>query len=168
MVLLVRYQGLDKKPLLEKYKDKKILEMDEVQFGYRHPRASKDSNRASVSIHPKYPNNFIEKIKERADKYDIIIIRYDKEIIHDLDIPFTLLYPTRYNKNYILDNILERGYSEHITARVSGEFDVDITLIEELHCSKVSVNVGEDITKKEITDIIDYYLKQGEITSVNN
>jgi hypothetical protein len=41
MVLIVRYQGLDKKPLLEKYKDKKILEMDEVQFGYRHPRISK-------------------------------------------------------------------------------------------------------------------------------
>ena len=168
MVLIVRYQGLDKKPLLEKYKDKKILEMDEVQFGYRHPRISKESNKPSGSIHPDYPNNFITKIKERVNSYDIIIIRYDKEIIRDLDIPFTLVYPTKDNKNYILDNILEKGFTEHVTARISGEFDKDITLIEGLHCGKVSIGVGETMIKKELTDTIDYYLKRGEITSVDN
>lgn len=61
------------------------------------------------------------------------------------------------------------GYTEHVTARISEEFDRDVSYIENaLHCGKVSVGVGEDMTKKDLTDTIDYYLKQGEITSVDN
>lgn len=167
-VLLARYYGIDKQPLLEKYKDKKILELDKEFFQYLHPTVSKDSTKLSGSIHPNFPENFIQRIREELANYDIIIVFYNNDLLRAMPFPFTLIYPALDYKTECLDNVLKAGYSEHVTNSISKAFDEEIALIESKHYTKVAVHKGETILTEEATKIIDYYLPQGEAESVAN
>ena len=167
-VLLARYYGIDKAPLLEKYKDKKILELDKEFFTYLHPTVSKDSKKLSGSIHPAFPGNYIKRIGEELANYDIIIIHYNKLLLAALPYPFTLIYPALDYKKTCLDNILKMGFSEHVTNSISENFETDIATIESKHYTKVPVVKGETILTEEAVKIIDYYIKQGETESVDN
>lgn len=163
-IVIFRYYGIDKFPLLEKYKDKKVLELDVHYFKYMYLH-DKQKDQLSKTRNPEFPRNIIALIKEKVPLYDIIIVYYNKEIIESLNTPSILIYPNKDTKEQCWKNIEDAGFSEYVAARILNSFDRDMHIIEnDVFCRKVPILKDESVLKDVIINTIEeYFAQQGEI-----
>lgn len=106
--------------------------------------------------HPRFPQNYIEHIKENLGVADFIFVSTHDVVIKALQengIPFTLVYPGMELKDTYLSNYKERGNDEAFIAFISKNWDNFIANMMLTDCKqRIELRRGQYI--KDIVDQI--------------
>lgn len=99
---------------------------------------------------PRFPENYINHIKENLGKADIIFISSHKEVRDALvkeNLDFYLIYPERGNKQEYVERYIQRASSAPFIGLLQREWDNWITELEEQNnCTHIELKSNEYIT----------------------
>lgn len=122
--IISAFPGTGKTYCYNKYKntDIKILDSDSSEFSWIK---DKDGNNTKER-NPKFPNNYIEHIKENIGKVDIIFVSsHDivRKALKDNDINYILVYPCVHYKDIYIDRYIKRGNNENFINFIDKNFE---------------------------------------------
>lgn len=121
--IISAFPGTGKTYCCNKYKgtNVKILDSDSSEFSW-----IKDKNGNNTKErNPKFPNNYIEHIKENIGKVDIIFVSsHDivRKALKDNNIDYILVYPCVYYKDIYIDRYIKRGNNENFINFIDKNF----------------------------------------------
>lgn len=86
-VIIAGFAGIGKSMLAKKYSNVIDLEIMDYKWDYTKeiPEIEKRKGSQNKKRKEEWPNNYLAAIKEAFDKYDIVLISTDNEIIDLLD-----------------------------------------------------------------------------------
>lgn len=147
------FPGIGKTHLFETYNGK-IADSDSSGFSWILMAKGKRIR------NPAFPENYIDHIKVKIGKVDIILVSSHKEVrdaMVEAGIKFFLVYPRMLLKEEYLLRYIERGSSEEFVNKVEKNWnDWQVDLEAQENCKKVALSGGQ-----YLSDVL-YYIQDGD------
>ena len=153
-IVIAGFAGIGKTYLGKKYKN--VLDLDSAPYKYMVENIDERKKGKNKEISPEWPMNYVEKIIEEANNYDIVLINLNKEarkILEEIGFKYYLCFPNKNQKEKYLNRFITRGNPKEFVELQSYYFENELPLLYHESMEKMILDGDEYIE--------DYLLRNG-------
>jgi len=157
-IIIAAFAGTGKSYLGEKYKN--VIDLEPASYKWLFDNVSgqiKESDKATSKVlNPEWPMNYVNKILEEVNNYDIVLIglnRESRDILEDLGYKYYLCFPNKNEKNEYLKRFVKRGNPVEFVEKQAYYFEKELPLLYDEKMEKMILSGSEYIE--------DYLLRNG-------
>ena len=151
-VIVAAFPGTGKTFLSRQYPDK-ILDLESMPYKYNTEPGTvyDEADKATFwDISDDWPHNYVKRIKEVLNSYDIVMIPPDTRVLELLrcdGISYILAYPNRQCKDEYEERFISRGNQEEFLSVFLDGWDRFIDSYETICCAaRLTLDFGEFLT----------------------
>ena len=160
-IVVAAFTGTGKTFLSRQYPDK-ILDLECMPYKYNLKPGTvfDETDKATLwDIAEDWPHNYIKRIKEVLNNYDIILIPPDiivLELLRCDGIPYILVYPNRRCKDEYKERFVLRGNQEEFIYVFIDGWDIFMDSFEKIYCSeRLVLDIGDFLTIDKLERFIE-------------
>lgn len=155
-MIISGFAGIGKSTMAKNHPDK-VIDLESSNFKWAFDESVKDMDveeRKGVSnktLHPDWPNNYIQAIKENSQKYDFVFISMDMDVRNILDsenIRYFVAYPSLDCKDDYIARYRARNNNEAFVKLLESNFDNWVSALMNSSGSQIRLHKGEYISDK--------------------
>lgn len=157
-IIIASFAGTGKTYLGKKYKN--VIDLEPAPYKWifeteENKIEEKDKGKAKM-LNPQWPMNYVNKIIESLNDYDIVLIglnRESREMLEKMGYKYYLCFPNKNKKDEYLRRFVERGNCSEFLEKQAYYFDKELPLLYEENMEKMILDGSEFIE--------DYLLRNG-------
>lgn len=158
-IIILGFAGIGKTYCGRKYQN--ILDFDYLFYKYGYSKqAMQGKNFEELkgqvegrSFNPLWPENFMSELTKNIQKYDVILIPANDEIISYLEkakLDYILCYPSIESKSVYMKRYLERGTNQKWIEKMDRNFEENVKGFDARDCKKIILQKDETLEDKLI------------------
>ena len=156
-IVIAGMAGVGKTVLAQKYNN--IMDLDHLFYKYTYSNEVLE-NRTFEQLkgflegrmfNPKWPENYISKLFESIENYDIVLIPASREIIEyfeKINFDYFLCYPTVKCKEIYLERYQNRNTNQDWIEKMNQNFENDVKYFESKKAKKLVLSGDETLESK--------------------
>ena len=156
-IVIAGMAGVGKTVLAQKYAN--IMDLDHLLYKYTYPKEILENKvfeqlrgfLQGRTLNPKWPENYISKIFEALEQYDIVLVPASREIIEyfeKINFDYFLCYPTVKSKTIYLERYKNRNTNQEWIGKMNQNFQNDVKYFESKKARKLVLSGNETLEDK--------------------
>lgn len=157
-IIIASFAGTGKSYLGKKYKN--VIDLEPATYKWIFENTGdelKESEKAkSNTLNPEWPMNYVNKILEEVNNYDIVLIglnRESRDKLEEMGYKYYLCFPNMNERDEYLERFVKRGNPPEFVEKQKYYFEKELPLLYEEKMEKMILNGSEYIE--------DYLLRNG-------
>ncbi len=156
-IVIAGMAGVGKTYLGQKYEN--IMDLDHLFYKYTYSNEVLENKTFEQlkgflqgrTINPNWPKNYISKLFESMEQYNIVLIPASREIVEYLEkinFEYFLCYPTIKSKTIYMERYKNRDTNEEWIEKMNQNFEEDVKYFESQKAKKLVLSGDETLESK--------------------
>lgn len=156
-IVIAGMAGVGKTVLAQKYAN--IMDLDHLLYKYTYPKEILENKTFEQlkgflqgrTLNPKWSRNYISKLFESIEHYDIVLLPASREIIEyfeKINFEYFLCYPTAKSKAVYMERYKNRNTNQEWIEKMNRNFENDVKYFESQKAKKLVLSGDETLEDK--------------------